>query len=189
METEIKILEFMLNKKEPLTINALAKSIKKDYKIVHTAVQKLTLKGILSEKKVGMACVLEINQKSSIEIFEAEYRRRENLIRNKNLRILYETLLKQPFQFIALIFGSYARGEQTKKSDIDLMIISSENRMSQLKSALNLLPLDIHLIFFDYKEFMQMKNSKEFSVVSEAVKSNVIIINIEEYYRLLNNVR
>jgi len=34
-----------------------------------------------------------------------------------------------------------------------------------------------------------MAKSKEFTVVSEAIKNNIIFIGIEEYYRLLSNAR
>jgi hypothetical protein len=34
-----------------------------------------------------------------------------------------------------------------------------------------------------------MAKSKEFSVVSEVIKKNIILIGIEEYYRLLGNTK
>jgi hypothetical protein len=34
-----------------------------------------------------------------------------------------------------------------------------------------------------------MANSKEFSVVSEVLKKNIILVGIEEFYRVMRNVR
>jgi hypothetical protein len=33
-----------------------------------------------------------------------------------------------------------------------------------------------------------MERSKDFSVVSEAIKRNIILVGIEDYYRLMENV-
>ena len=45
----------------------------------------------------------------------------------------------------------------------------------------------IHLTAVTYKDFIYMAKSKEFTVVSEAIKNNIILVGIEEYYRLLKN--
>ena len=85
-----------------------------------------------------------------------------------------------------LLFGSYAKGTKTKHSDIDLLTISeNENKIS---SVLSILPLKIHLTVLKPVEFISMARSKEFSVVSEALKKNIILIGIDEYYRLMQNV-
>jgi len=39
------------------------------------------------------------------------------------------------------------------------------------------------------RRFSAMAKSKEFTVISEILKNNIILIGIEEYYRLLKNVR
>ncbi len=75
-----------------------------------------------------------------------------------------------------------------KNSDIDLMIIGEKKRETEVERVISLLPLDIHLIFFTYEEFLSMALSKEFSVVLEVIKRNVILIGIEDYYRLMENV-
>jgi len=49
--------------------------------------------------------------------------------------------------------------------------------------------LDIHLTILNFEEFMDTAMSKEFTVVSEAMKNNIILVGIEDYYRVLNNVR
>ena len=189
METEIKILKCLLSAKEPVTIRALSEMIGSDYKIVHTAVKRLVKKGQLEEKKAGKASQIILNQIYSRDIFIAESERRETLLKDKNIKILAETLIALPFQFIALIFGSYAKGKQNKNSDIDLMIISEEGNEPRIKSVISVLGLNVHLNYFSYKEFLQMKNSTEFTVVSEAIKNNIILLNIEDYYRLLKNAR
>jgi len=189
METEIKILKFMLGNKEPITIRELSGKIKSDYKIVHTAIKRLAGKGIIEEKKAGQASQILLKQIYSKDVLIAEYERREELLKNKNIGVLYGILKSLPFQFVALIFGSYAKGKPSKGSDIDLMIISEESNESRIKPVISVLGLNVHLIYFSYKEFLQMKNSNEFTVVSEAIKNSVILLNIEDYYRLLKDTK
>ena len=99
--------------------------------------------------------------------------------------MLYDRLVKINEQFILLLFGSYSRGMQTKKSDIDLLLIS--NNPKPIQTQINLMPLNIHLTNIKYEDFKSMLKSMEFTIVSEAVKHNIILIGIEDYYRLMNN--
>ncbi len=57
----------------------------------------------------------------------------------------------------------------------------------EITAAISLLPDKIHLTVLEYKDFIHMVKSKEFTVVSEALKNNTILLGIEEYYRLLSN--
>lgn len=189
MKTEIKILKALLEEKEKsYTTRELSKKINADYKIAYVATEKLYDKGLIKKRKLGNTTEIKLSEKFSKEIFEAELERRENLLQNRNLRILYEKLSSLPFSFIALIFGSFAKGKIAKGSDIDLMVICEKNRIKEVESVVSLLPLNIHLVVLNNEEFLSMAKSKEFSVVSEAMKSNVILIGIENYYKLIKNV-
>jgi len=64
------------------------------------------------------------------------------------------------------------------------MIIAEENRHKEIDRVLSILPINIHSIFLTTEEFINMHRSTEFSVVQEAVKSNIILIGIEDYYRV-----
>lgn len=116
--------------------------------------------------------------------------RSQNLLNvNKDLKILKIKLNSLKFPFIALIFGSYAKGTKSKTSDIDLMIVSENGREKEFERVVNLLPLDIHLVTFNFDEFLAMAKNKDYSVVSEALKLNIILLGIEDYYRVLEDVR
>jgi len=65
-----------------------------------------------------------------------------------------------------------------------LVIGGDENK---IRNTFSLYPLKIHLTWLDHKDFVSMLKSKEFTVVSEAIKKNVILVGIEDYYRLLEN--
>ena len=67
--------------------------------------------------------------------------------------------------------------------------ISSKDDVELVQKELNLIPLKIHLTNVTYEDFIEMLKTKEQTVVSEAIKKNIILFGIEEYYRLLENVR
>ena len=185
METEIKILKCLLENKEPKTIRTIAKEIKADYKIVHTASNILRSKGLIERIKIGSSYQITLIPKLSEEILRAEYQRREEILKNKDLQVVldyFERNLKSTL-YILLLFGSYAKRKQTKHSDMDLLFIVPKQEMeNDINRIVSLIPLKIHVNIFTEQEFKAMKDSKESTVGSEAIKNNIILKGIEAYY-------
>ena len=115
-----------------------------------------------------------------------EYSRRKELFKNKDFLVIHNRLAELKFPFIALLFGSHAKETADKHSDIDILTIGGDEK--EIQSTISLLPDRIHLTTISYENFTQMAKSKEFTVVSEVIKNNIILIGIEEYYRLLKIV-
>jgi len=111
------------------------------------------------------------------------------LLKNPDFKILYHKLNNLPFPFICLIFGSQAKNDAHPRSDIDLLIICEQNRENEFESLISLLPLNIDLNIFNFEEFISMIKNKEFTVVSEAINNNIILVGIEEYYRMLEHAK
>ena len=150
---------------------------------------------VVLEVKLGtyLDCCISVdngkfNNKFNNKVYEAEFYRREKLFkRNKDFLVIHNRLAELNFVFVALVFGSYAKGTANKHSDIDILTIDGDEK--EIKSAISLLPNKIHLTTLSCDEFIQMVKSKEFTVVSEALKNNIILIGKEEYYRLLSNAQ
>lgn len=172
-----------------ITISQLSKETNIDYKTVHDIVKRLEKENLIFLEKFGKAYNIILNKKNHYCLFEAEFKRRENLIKNLDFKVLYNKLNSLNFPFISLIFGSNAKKEAVKGSDIDILVICEKNRENDFESIFSLLPLDIHFTTLNFEEFRDMAMSKEFTVVSEAMKNNIILVGIEDYYRMLNNVR
>lgn len=190
MKTEIKIIKLFIEEKKSNTIREIAKKIQADYKITYIAVQRLIDKKVLFSKKIGKSSLCELNSSYyGDEIYEAESERKEKLLQNKNLKQLYKELiikLKSSF-YVFLIFGSYSKGTLTKSSDIDIMFISNEKDFDEkISNILSLLPIKTHHLVFTEEEFIRMKDSKELNVVQEAIKNNIILYGVENYYKLKN---
>lgn len=187
MDSRIKILKFLLAKKEEkFTIKNIAESLKINYRTTHEQVMKLEKEGIIKITKAGNYKICEFSYKFDSKVFEAEYLRRKELLKNKDFLIIHNRLAELEFPFIALLFGSYAKGIERKHSDIDILTIGGDEK--EIRATISLLPDKVHLTTVSYKNFIHMAKSKEFTVVSEAIKNNIILIGAEEYYRLLKNV-
>jgi predicted nucleotidyltransferase len=97
--------------------------------------------------------------------------------------------LKVPTNFFTmLITGSYARGEQKKDSDIDLVVIGSidpKKVYAELNHVCDMSIPKIHLYVFTETEFLRMLLDKKPNYGKEAAKNNLIIHGGEAYYRII----
>jgi len=185
---EMEILKFLMgSQQEAFSIRKISQIRKINYKSAHAAVKRLEKQGIITLKKTGNTTICSFSGKFNEKVFHAEYERREKLLKNKNFKIIHEKLDSLPFMFVALLFGSYVRGNATKGSDIDILTVCEKGREKYIERAISLLPLKIHLTAIDCEEFLIMAKSREFTVLSEAMKNNIILVGIEDYWRLVEN--
>lgn len=186
---KIEILKLLIgNKEETYSIRKIALQRKINYKSAYNALKALENKRIIELKRAGNTLLCTFNNSFNDLVFKAEYSRREDLFKKKEFLVIYNSLTKLEFPSIILLFGSHIKGTAAKHSDIDLLLISDEEHFKKVQETISIFPQDIHLTPVTYESFIRMAKSKEFSVVSEAIKNNIILIGIEEYYRLLKNV-
>ncbi len=188
MNSDIKILKLLLDNKESnFTIRKISESLGINYRIAYEKTHLLEKEGLIKITKIGNSKISKFLNEFDSKVFEAEYERRNKLLKKRDFLVLHKMLADINFCFIALLFGSQVRGNTRKYSDIDILFIGGDER--KIKSTISLLPDKVDFTHITEKEFIQMLKSKEFTVVSEAVKNNIILIGIEEYYRLLRNAR
>ncbi len=187
MGSDIQILKLLLDRKEErFTIKKMAEALEINYRIAYEQAMELEKDGMLRITKTGNSNICEFAGKFNHRVFEAEYLRRKELFKNRDFLVIHNRLAELKFPFIALLFGSHAKGTANKHSDIDILTIGGNEK--EIRATIALLPNKIHLTAVNYESFIHMSKSREFTVVSEALKSNIILIGIEEYYRLLSNV-
>jgi len=182
----INILKFLIeNRSSKFSIRKLSLIRGINYKSAYNAVAKLKQEGSATLERAGNTVLCSFSGRFSISVFTAEFLRREEILKDKNFRVLYSKLNHIAASFTALLFGSFAKKAATMHSDIDLLVIAED--ANAIEEAISLLPLNIHLTILKRTEFMSMAKSREFTVVSEAIKRNIILVGIEEYYRLVEN--
>ena len=189
---ELDVIKYLLrNKGNDINISRIGKGLKMDYKNTHNIVKRLAKKGILDLKIFGRSLKVTLIDKNGPQIIEAEYSRREDVLKDNNLRVIHDNYcrnMKSKF-YTMLLFGSHAKGTSTKRSDIDLLFIVpdglAETYEADIQRIASMLPFELHLNIFTEKDFLAMKNSREFTVGSEAIKNNILLHGIEAYYELI----
>jgi|SRR3989344_3652714 len=186
------IIRYLIeNKNEELNILKISKELKMNYKNIYSIIKRLEKESLIRLESFGQSSRVKLISQMHPLIFEAEYSRRKELLKNKNLRVMlndFKNTLKSKY-YILLIFGSYAKKTQTKNSDIDLMFIvpdgNEELFEKNIHQTARSLPLPIHTLVFSEKQFLEMANSRESNVGQEALKNNIILYNIETYYEMI----
>lgn len=184
-----KLLKYLIENKQSTSIRNLSKATLMDYKNTYNIINKLQSEGIIIKEIMGNTTPIRINLKINKEIYNVEEKRtKEFLSKNPKLKVVkkYIEELNYPF-LIVLLFGSYAKGMETKSSDIDICIISdNKHKINKLHEALNLLSLRLEIQEFATKEFISMIEKRQNNLGHEIVKNNVILYGIENYYNLIS---
>lgn len=192
MNNNLKVLKlFVDNKDKTFTIQKAAEALKINYRIVYEEIIKLEQEGLIKITKQGNSKVCEFNYKYHSKIVEIEEIRKQELFKNKDIKLIYKRLkeVKTPF-YCLVLFGSYASKTNKKSSDIDLCLIADdENIKKEVQSILSITPLNVHLQEFSSEHFLLMLKSKEFNVGNEIIKNNILLYGIEAFYGMVNNVK
>jgi len=188
---DVIIIKYLIeHKNEELSIRNISFALKIDYKNVHSMVKRLEHNSLVKLESFGPSKRVKLIQKIHPLIFEAEYLRREEILKDKNMSVMLNEFKKviNTKYFILLLFGSYAKKTQTKSSDIDLMFIVPERQEEicekSIISQARLLPLPLHCLVFSENQFLEMLNSQKLNVGKEALKNNIVLYGVESYYEM-----
>ncbi len=116
--------------------------------------------------------LVTIKQEKNIKIsrvsLNRDYKRTIELKRTENLRMLYESGLSDYFEKelaggTIILFGSYSRGEDITKSDIDIAVIGRKNKLLHLSKYENKLKRNININFY-----------KSWEDIHEQLKNNIL---------------
>ncbi|HLC57716.1 MAG TPA: nucleotidyltransferase domain-containing protein [Candidatus Nanoarchaeia archaeon] len=190
MSIKQRILAFLIeNKTKAFSIKDISRYLKIDYKLSYINVKKLEEGEIIDVEDLKNVKRCSFKDRFNEDVFIVETERKNKILRKKELKAVYDRLKRINKLFIVLLFGSYVKGTVIKSSDIDLLLIADEANAREIESKLEILPFKIHLTHVHYDAFIDMIKSKEQSVVSEAIKNNIIFFGVEDYYRLVENAR
>jgi predicted nucleotidyltransferase len=190
---EIRILRFFIEHiTEQFAIREIARKTKTDYKRTHITIQKLVQKNILTKKRQANVDLCSLNLKGDVTaIYYVEMLRSKDFLnKHKELKSFFQNAVekvKTPFYSI-VVFGSLAKGTETKTSDLDILIIvpsrdTGEEIVRIMNAEALLLKRKMQPIVLDEKEFVQSLSEKKLSVVIEAFKNHVIIAGVEGFYQ------
>src|SRR3989344_3998263 len=192
MNNSLRILAFFIEHRgEFFSIYAAAQRLNINYRIAFEEIKKLVKEKMLTLEKLGNSNQCTFNYVFTEKVLAVEHQRKENLLKQKYLKVLDTRLqeIKNPF-YIALVFGSYATGKQKKQSDIDLCIITDqEDIRKKAGQIIRTLALPIHYLDFSTQDFISMLKTTEENVGKEIMKKNILLQGVEDFYRMVSYAR
>ena len=190
---ELKIIKlFSENLFGEFTIREIAKKInKKSYNWVFKAVKKIGGLGMINIMIKGGSKICSINLENNLALNYfalIEQQKIDKKLPLKNIRELLDFVPVSYFSFI--IAGSYANGTNTKKSDLDVVVIVENNLDSKkvfsiLKNKGELMIPKVHIFVFSKAEFLQMLLEKEENYGKEIYRNKIVVFGAENYYLIL----
>lgn len=188
MKNRLKVLVFLAeNKGREFSIKEISEKLCINYRIAFEEIKALEKKGAIKLRKAAGANLCSFAYAFNELAFQAEEARKEALLNDKNIKVIYNRIkeIQDPF-YVLLVFGSYAAKMQAKNSDIDLCIITDSTFIkNKAESIISQIPLRIHLLDFTKDEFLSMLKTIKPNVGHEILKNNVILKGVEEFYELV----
>jgi predicted nucleotidyltransferase len=193
MRLELRIIDLLArNTERKFTINEIAKSLEEYYSFVHRTINKLIKDCVIIKEKAGRSYLCSINLSDEkaialIQLSEIE-KRDEFYISNKELKVILDDFVKSAesaFNPISVVlFGSYAKGTETKDSDIDILSISkTKNGFDRLvRDIYSKYGKEINMIAMTPDDFRRQKDE---ALIKEIIKEHYILFGFEKFVSLV----
>ncbi len=163
----------------------LSKRLKLSMPSIEHALKKLNK--VLKEAKSGnrIICCLDYSNKNLTPmLYAVEYSRFEKLPLKTRLAIndFLKELNKKPL--LAIIFGSYAKGNYTQNSDIDLLLVyQSINNPKFIENTAKIISLrtntKINPVYLDYNSFRKSFHDRTKEFFKNLKENKIILMGIE----------
>ncbi|MFH0906353.1 MAG: nucleotidyltransferase domain-containing protein [archaeon] len=172
----VKILYLLLNKDEKFSTTDLIKLLKKSRSHILKEINNLTKLNIVKAQKIGNSNIYSINKDCNIvqelrSIFIKTDYLKEDIIKELKDKAKY-----------ALIFGSFAKGNINKNSDIDLLIISDtlseDSLIKKTQTIEKNIGREINSILWSTKKFRDNKNHY---LLNDIYKNKIIMLVGDEH--------
>lgn len=194
MDLKLKIVGLLeRNNGKDLTINEIATGLDEYYSFVHRIAGALIKEGIILTKKAGHSylCLLNLkNEKTKVLVQLSEIERTLELYAHKKeLRLILEDLtdlLKAEEVLSVILFGSYAKGNPSKESDIDILVICT-GKPKVDKAAREIYARygkEVNIVIMDIASF---KRQKEKPIIKEIISNHYVLSGVEKFVSLVTD--
>ncbi|MFH1210135.1 MAG: nucleotidyltransferase domain-containing protein [archaeon] len=202
--TLLKIIGLMRTKLDKgLTILEISKQLKIGYRPAYNHITEMEKEGIIKIEKIGSAkqSKIDLNNPNARHLLESLdiLKKAEFYKENPKIKAVIEDLIsKLTEKFISeihsiVLFGSYAKGTSTKKSDIDLMFIVNDLKNKELRESIEResasyqysYNIKISPIITNIEELKKMLKSKELNVGKEVKEYGISFYGHEIFWRIV----
>jgi len=193
-KTDFEVLSFLIrNMDEEYSIKELAEKLKRPYVKAHNSIKRLSKKEIVREEVKGKShyCSIDYEHNMDVVCFINAQRAKEFLAKHKKISLIVAQItssMKQP-DYSLVIFGSYAKGNPDKHSDVDIALITPQDDQEEAERTMNFVkkfsPVKTHHLELTYKNLIDMIKSKEWNVGKEIAKSHIVFKGCEQFYECI----
>lgn len=192
METKLKLINLLEEYKMGLHLRELSRLLKTGLPNVIRYTNILEKEGVIQKKKDANLVRLKLkeSQKTIAYLKQINTERFLSLPQKIQLAITDFSNELKIKPLICLIFGSYAKGDYTKTSDIDILLIFQklehedqiENTAKRISMRTN---TTINPIYLNYENFEKNFLNKEHDFSKEIRQKVIVLLGVELYYSLL----
>ena len=182
-KVRIEILStFFLHQGKDFYVRELERMTGEDYKNIHLELQNLEEVGLLFSRKQGNLKYYSLNKEFLL------YNELKSIFAKTRgaFSILQKVLSDEKDIIFAFIYGSLAAGEETARSDIDLMIIGEiplEHLLKVLREAERILTRDINPSLYDLSEVKKRIKENDSFITHVLNGPRILLVGDEEGLR------
>jgi len=188
MNNKFKILNYLgKNLDKKFTMHELSSLLDIPYASFYRTIQDMS--ELLVKEKAGKSTLIAINLRNKIiASFLAVSSWEERKEQLKKKPIINKLANELNTEDIVILFGSYAKGTATERSDIDILVINKKGDRSISFSKYELLfKKKINPIFVTKQEFKLMLKEKGENVGKQALKSHIILNNSAKFWEVVTD--
>ncbi len=171
-------------------IREIARKMSMNHRTALLALNSLEKRGIVKHQTSGRNKVFYLNKenprtKDHVRDVES-YRLGHTLNENPTIKELYSSLLSPPISETPIVlFGSYAKGEQDKKSDIDLLLIEKNGKiLDAIKKFEFKYDINVHVQIISQDKLERGFREKE-PLLFEIASEHIILNNQDAFVNIL----
>ena len=173
-------------------------SKQKSNNVVQIALKEFQKQELIKPKTTGDVTAYSLNLDNNLTISYLNLVNQGEISKRKFPKEVLAEIQKRVFKqtefFILLVFGSYAKGKSTEKSDLDIAVIV-ENGQTKKEIApfletikrREINPIDYHI--FTRSEFLEMLKADVENVGKQIYKNNLIYYGYIEYCNLIRRIK
>ena len=180
-ESHLRVLSlFTKGYEESYYIREVGRMLAISPRTAQLILQDLEKRGILESRTRGKIRIfyLRKNDRAKDYLILVEHYKRISFLKEKPLIQEITGKIRQHITGLCVIFGSYAKGTQTKDSDLDILVIGNYSGNAVRKIS-ELYGIDVSIKRYP-PEFFR-KNIRTDILLREVVKDHIILGGVEEF--------